>query len=114
MEDMLYGVALDGLKEYVGRDDHDRIQSSFPGAGRLMTKDCAEQLAARLKATGKFKSVRVVTNFRGERDEIAATSLADLGEDHIGVLERNIRLALSNGVLKAEVLETCNRVTVEV
>ena len=103
--ELLYGVALDLQREYAGRDAHDRIQGTFPGAGRLMTKDCAEQLAARLKATGKFKHVRVITNFRNERDEPTATSLAELGEDHIGTITRAIKLALENGVSKQEVLD---------
>jgi hypothetical protein len=118
MEELLYGVALDFAKEYAGRDPHGRIKFTIPGAGRLMTCDCAEKLVERLKnikitvdENGKkvdkpqFPFVRVVTNFRGERDEIVATSLADLGEDHVGTLERSIRLALSNGVSREEVLE---------
>ncbi len=104
-EELLYGVALDLQREYAGRDVHDRVQGTFPGAGRLMTKDCAEQLAARLKATGKFKFVRVVTNFRGERDETTATSLAELGEDHVGAVKRAIKLALENGVSKQELVD---------
>jgi hypothetical protein len=105
MEDLLYGVALDFQREYAGRDPRDRIKFTVPGAGRLMTKDCAEELAARLKATGKFPFARVVTNFRGERDEITATSLAELGEDHVGAVTRAIKLALENGVSKLELLE---------
>jgi len=107
MEELLYGVAIDLSREYDCRDAHDRVQGTFPGAGRLMTKDCAEQLAARLKLAG-FKFARVITNFRGERDEIAATSLAELGEDHIGTVTRAIKLALENGVSKQEVLEAVN------
>ena len=105
MEELLYGVALDFQKEYAGRDASDRIKFTVPGAGRLMTQDCAEQLAGRLKATGKFPFARVVTNFRGERDEITATSLAELGEDYLGTVTRAINIALENGVSKEEVLE---------
>jgi hypothetical protein len=105
MEDLLYGVALDFQREYAGRDPRDRIKFTVPGAGRLMTKDCAEELAARLKATGKFPFARVVTNFRGERDEITATSLAELGEDHLGTLRRAITTAVENGVSKQEILD---------
>ena len=104
-QELLYGVALDFSREYAGRDTNDRVQGTLPGAGRLMTKDCAEQLAARLKQTDKFKFVRVVTNFRGERDEPTATSLAELGEDHIGTLRRAITIAVENGVSKQEVLD---------
>jgi len=104
-QELLYGVALDFAREYAGRDVHDRVQGTLPGAGRLMTKETAEQLTARLKQTGEFKFVRVVTNFRGERDEPTATSLAELGEDHVGTVTRAITVALENGVSKQEMLD---------
>ena len=114
----LYGVALGFSKEYAGRDANDRIKFTFPGAGRLMTLDCAEKLVERLKnirvtvnENGKkveksqFPSVRVVTMLRGERDEVVATSLQELGEDHLGTVTRALKLALENGVSKQEVLD---------
>ena len=104
MQEELYGVVLDGSKEYAGRDLHGRIKYTVPDAGLFMDRDTAEKLTERLKAAG-FKSARVVTMLRGERDEIAATSLAELGEDHLGTLTRAIKLALENGVSKQEVLD---------
>src|SRR5258706_15967376 len=78
MNNELFGVALQLSQNYNGRDQYGTIQRVMRGQGVLMTKDCAEKLCRILKHD--HPGAHVVPLLRGDRDEMAATSLAELGE----------------------------------
>jgi hypothetical protein len=65
-------------ENYNGRDTNGQIQITRFGDGKLMTQTCAEEFCKVLRV--KYPQVRVVELNRGDRDELAAETLADLGE----------------------------------
>jgi hypothetical protein len=73
----LYGISF-GLNNYNGRDKNGSIQVTRFGDGRLMTRSCAETFCKVLQI--KYPQARVVELYRNDRDELAAETLADLGE----------------------------------
>ena len=79
MGDQLYGVSLGGANQNYNRRGSDGvIRLTQAGDGALMTRTCAETLVRKFKP--KYPKAHVVEVLRGERDELVAESLADLGE----------------------------------
>ena len=79
MSDQLYGVSLGSVNQNYNRRDADGvIRLTIAGDGALMTGACAETLVKKFKP--KYPKAYVVPVIRGERDELVAESLADLGE----------------------------------
>jgi len=102
----LYGVCLGGNRQnYAGRDREGRILTTLPGDGRLMTKDCAESLCRVFRS--RYPNVHVVELFRGDKDEVVAESLKNLGE-HTGIedLAQIVKECLAQGYSRAEIFAT--------
>jgi hypothetical protein len=104
MTEPLYGVTFDGRQNYNGRDENGLIKMTRFGLdGRLMTKDCAEQLCKVLQI--KYPQARVIDLLRNDRDEITAESLADLGEQTpIQQLQQLVREAVRFGNTREQII----------
>jgi hypothetical protein len=107
----LYGVSVALNKNYNGRDRHGNLQFAPFGSGVFMTLDCAEALCRVFKV--KYPNVKPVELFRGDRDELAATSLVELGEA-VGLekLALVIQQCVDQGFSREEILLMCKN-TVE-
>jgi hypothetical protein len=92
MEEQLYGVSF-GRQNYQGRDEHGQIKltrSYTPSDGRLQ--------------------VRVIELLRGERDELTAESLADLGETTpLDVLVEAVKDCIRFGNTPQDILAAVNK-----
>jgi hypothetical protein len=114
VSEQLYGVSFGHNCNYNGRDGNGLLQMTRFGLdGRLMMKSCAEDLCKILQI--KYPQARVIELNRGDRDEIAAQSLADLHEqtplEHLGQAVRDcvrfgstreqISVAVESSVFKA-------------
>jgi len=108
MSEELYGVSFNYNKNYDGRDQCGKIQTTVAGDGVFMTWACAQALVEKFKL--KYPGVKVVELLRHERDEAPATSLADLGEiaglDELAVTVRNL---VNDGFSNQDILSTVNR-----
>jgi hypothetical protein len=103
MMEELYGVSFGGRQNYNGRDKNGQIQVTSPGDGRLMTQTCAEDFVKVLRI--KYPQARVVELNRGDRDEMAAKTLADLGEQTpLEVLAQAVRDCVSFGNTREQVI----------
>jgi hypothetical protein len=100
----LYSVWLSHNREYIGRDHLGNIKTDVEGTGTYMTQETAQKLCDRLRS--KFPNAEAVVMFRhpSREDDPVAASLADLGEDYLGVVKRAIKIAMDNGVTREEVL----------
>jgi hypothetical protein len=76
-----YLVAVKVGKNYNGRDRDGKLRFAIHFGGIQMTKACAEQLADKLRA--EYPQVQIQEAIWDNRDELIATSLADLGEEKI-------------------------------
>lgn len=104
MTEQLYGVSFSPRQNYLGRDKNGvLVFSNFSLDGRLMTRECAEDLCKLLRS--KYPNVSVVELLRGEKDELVANSLADLGEETpIQQIKRLVREAVSYGSSREQIL----------
>jgi len=106
-EEQLYGVSLGaGRGIYGGRDQHGAIRKTVIGQGTLMNGETAEKLRAILSYEHPFANV--IPLQRGDRDEMAATSLAELGEA-VGLdkLEVVLQQCILQGFDAEEILLKC-------
>ncbi len=111
----LYGLAFSSNANYSGRDQFGRIRTTQNGDGAFMTKECAEQLYQKFV---KFKNddgkqrypfLRVVELLRGDRDAMAATSLAELGEvEGLDELSQVVRKLLTDGHSVTDIMAAVN------
>jgi hypothetical protein len=111
MSEELYGVSFGigatGAQNYNGRDRDGRIKVS--GDGTFMTRECAESLCRLLKA--KYPVVHVVELTRGDRDDMVAGTLAELGEkSSLEILVGAIKECISFGNTQQEILAAVNQV----
>lgn len=80
MNEELYTVSFGLDRNYNGRNkENGKIRIAPAGCGTLMDKATAEALCRVLRP--KYPTAKVVEIFREERDDLAAHSLTDLGED---------------------------------
>lgn len=102
----LYGVSLGrGKGNYNGRDSNGQVTwTRFPGLdGRLMTKVCAEALTRILKR--QYPHVEITELYRGDRDELVAETLDDLGEKPpVDVLANAVKDCLKFGMTRQDIL----------
>jgi len=111
-EEQLYGVAVRLSRNYNGRGYHGEIQETIREQGTLMTRECAEKLCAVLKAD--YPQAHVVPLLRGDRDAMAATSLAELGEAFcLDKLESVVQQSLIQGFGADEILLKCQSTIAE-
>jgi hypothetical protein len=102
MMEELYGVSF-GRHNYNGRDQNGLIKTALFGDGRLMTQECAEQLWKLFQL--KYPQARVVELNRGDRDEMAAKTLADLGEQTpLEVLAQAVRDCVRFGNSREQII----------
>jgi hypothetical protein len=102
---------------YEGRDQHGQIKiGKSPNAAAMMTEEVAQELVAKLKE--KYPLSEVTELICNERDELTATSLAELGEAEgatasvpegklptsIDALQRAIRKCLGEGFSRKVIL----------
>jgi hypothetical protein len=108
MSEELYGVAFDYNKNYAGRDQFGKIRTTVAGDGVLMTFSCAQALVDKFKPN--YPRVKVVVLLRHDRDDLPATSLAELGEvAGLDTLAEVIRKLVSDGFSHQEIMATVNR-----
>lgn len=101
-----YGVTIDGIHQYDGRMPDGRIKVSL--GGKLLTKECAENLARLLRL--KHKSARVVELTRSGEDYPAIESIQQLGETlPVNAVYSAVRDALRFGDSKEEILATVQK-----
>jgi hypothetical protein len=98
----LYGVSF-GRQNYNGRGPDGQIQVTRFGDGRLMTRTCAEDFVKVLRI--KYPQARIVELNRGDKDEMAAKTLADLGEQTpLEVLAQAVRDCVRFGNSREQIL----------
>src|SRR5882724_5145168 len=91
---------------YAGRDESGKIKTdNNPGVAAMMTEEVAKRLIEKFK--DRYPKSEVIELIRGERDELTATSLEQLGEIPLPQLRLVVRECLDSGISLDEVLSTC-------
>jgi len=108
MSEELYEVAVDFNRHYAGRDQFGRIRLVFAGAGTLMTIACAQALVDKFKS--KYHRAKIVEVLRNDRDDLPATSLAELGEiAGLDTISEFAQKLISDGFSREDILAAVNR-----
>jgi hypothetical protein len=106
MQEELFGVGLNLAQNYGGRDQYGQVKRSIAGQGVLMTRECAEKLCAILRH--EFPQARIVRLYRGDRDEISAQTLEELGERAgLDKLALVVHQCLNQGFSAEEIAAKC-------
>lgn len=95
---------------YAGRDKNKIVKiSQSPNIATMMSKEVAEKLVHKLKQ--KYPLSEVIELICNERDEAAATSLAELGEasTSVTVLQDAIKECLADGMSREDMLKLLER-----
>ena len=107
MSKELYGVSFNYNENYNGRDQFGKIRTTIAGDGVFMTLDCAQALVDKFKA--KYPAVKVVELLRNGRDDLPATSLAELGEvAGLDTLAEAVRKLVNDGFSRQDILAAVN------
>lgn len=106
MSEELYGVSVGRNQNYNGRDRLGHLQFAPHGGGIFMTFACAQALCNVLRPN--YPNAHSVVLLRGDRDEAAFTSVAELGEavglDKLAVV---IQQCVNQGFSGEEILLKC-------
>src|ERR1700756_4164982 len=98
---------------YEGRDQHGQIKiGKDPNRAAMMTQEVAEQLIERLKT--RYPLSEIAELICNERDELTATSLAELGEasTSVAVLQEAIKQCVADGMSRQDIVAVLESVFV--